>query len=799
MSLSKEETIWAGTKDTQFMVVKDEDESKVDLSLVKTEGEGGSTTVTSSEPASSDVKEEDFNAGGAYKSFEEFVTPVSNGMLQSNKVLESVPRKELHVPEWQCRTIAPRGTTLSRTNVLIHDKRRVISDTEPRSDSVCSDVSKKVVVEDYCSDPVSRNSLYSTGPDDNVSTGDWNSPLSFGDETAPEDSEYDPCEWEDEVLEEDESVHQMPSFLNRLVQATGVTRKLTAQQEFFPGELTLQQGIQEASAQVRKEILSAMTGATASVVPSPAIKRAAEVAEQRAAGLKASLGLCKIAKSQQEVELVAKMQHMSEVSVWLRELSSHSVVPVFDMTTWGEELRELLNTDSAKLLQHAYDTGEHPVSMYEAAVAMEDNAHLIGVVDSMQQLHMNIPVSLCAAATRTGAGTSRSAPQPQQPGVNAEQHPVAPRMPSTNVSDYTGPQEGRPALMQAAIDKWRREYEAFVQQSAGAEHRRQETLVRCLAKIKVLEYDAEVSLADWLHSTRQNIAARDISHEHTQVTIAATYLRGAFQRRWETAKSVVPPATQFSWLEFANVLLTSEEGKHPAEMARKDFLEVKPLQKKTPQASMHHYREKHERMLEHCRGSYVESPNGYDLVQHLLAYAAAVEHTVSMAVQQSYAVHCGDLLNGVVDTTDISIVGPIYAHAFTQMLRAGIIASRVVQARHGERRDAPDHRSNGGMPQKRQKKNGNSNQQRSKGGAGPSKSGKKPEKQTNSNGGKTVVGLKAKLQAEGIDLTSLHFDSHNCWYCGKSGHSAKDCRANLAVGSMPEKARTVGRAYFTAK
>ena len=190
--------------------------------------------------------------------------------------------------------------------------------------------------------------------------------------------------------------------------------------------------------------------------------------------------------------------------------------------------------------------------------------------------------------------------------------------------------------------------------------------------------DSALSLPDWLHSTRANLVARGITREHQQVITAATHLRGQHMRRWDTTVSLMSPTVRdhLSWNAFATTLLSSQEGKHPAEKARLSFTGMKYAPSKSCLQNFLYYSEQYERMLEHCGNSHVSLPASYDLVQHVLSFANSAPVQVTVAVQTVYATQAARLQSAEALNT-AHFVSVTYGLAFSEMLKTALTVSRV--------------------------------------------------------------------------------------------------------------------------
>jgi len=415
--------------------------------------------------------------------------------------------------------------------------------------------------------------------------------------------------------------------------------------------------------------------------------------------------------------------------------------------------------------------------------------------------------------------------QHAEDGAPAENATPRPAMPSSDHTTYAGATVlAKKDAMAAALEAWGTAVATWQAGITAAQVRREDALVRTtVSKLVVLGgKDNVLALPDWLQFTRGNLVTRAILDERKQVGIAATYLRGQYMRRWDTTLSQLKPTDAITWSRFSSALLSSQEGKHPAEQSRQSFTNMRFKTAVSSLANMLHYDECYERMIEHCADSHVTVPSSYDLATHYLAFANMASMQVSVAVQSVWVTITSTLQEDVPMPAG-QTVSDVYATAFLKMRERGLTTAKVQDTREQRDRLPPAVEE---TKRKRDNGNGNSHDHGNTSAQNGNSQNQKANKRTangkqkgsswNSNQGpsgsnrevlaqagpRSTQGLKDHLVSNGVNLSLLNFGgrSGTCYYCGDA-HSAHLCSSKKTFGSddrdqVRAHARSLGNAYF---
>jgi len=239
-------------------------------------------------------------------------------------------------------------------------------------------------------------------------------------------------------------------------------------------------------------------------------------------------------------------------------------------------------------------------------------------------------------------------------------------------------------------------------------------------------------------------------------------------------------------------LLSSQDGKHPADVARLAFISFEYKLSTSALKNVLQYQQAYERMLEHCEGSHVAVPQSFDLVQHLLGWVSSAPAPVYLAVSTVYTSAVGGLEFDAVNAENLQ---ERYAETFRAMLQAGITTARVVSSTNED--------SFTQVNTKKRKSTGDEagpSQPRRQSQTSGKQSTSKPQSTGQARGGMT--GFKEFLVSKSIPLSDLFFDQQGCFYCGGS-HKAVECRVRFdpskSQDSNRKRARDLAKEYFAKK
>jgi hypothetical protein len=272
-------------------------------------------------------------------------------------------------------------------------------------------------------------------------------------------------------------------------------------------------------------------------------------------------------------------------------------------------------------------------------------------------------------------------------------------------------------------------------------------------------------------------------------------------RRWDTTVSQLKPDDVMTWARFSSALLSSQEGKHPAEHSRQSYTNMRFKATASTLNNMLHYNETYERMLEHCGNSHVTVPSSYDLATHYLAFANNASMQVSVAVQSVWVMLTSALQDDGALPNGQSVAG-VYAHAFDKMRERGMTTAKVQDSREQDTAPSkPGDQPAGESYAPREPREDNPKRKRERGDGKGVTQGNNPTKAA--TGDKSVSGLKEHLKENGISLDLLAFGGamNTCYYCG-GGHKSHTCDTNFSGSNedtVRQRARTLGQTYWNRK
>ena len=394
-----------------------------------------------------------------------------------------------------------------------------------------------------------------------------------------------------------------------------------------------------------------------------------------------------------------------------------------------------------------------------------------------------------------------SIPIPDGDNVGAAPMPVAPA-----AVQGQGPGESDAAYA-ARVERYRGDYAHYGVQLRAFKDRQEilkssqvgtpHHLHRAIANITNLKPDGPVSISEWLRSTRANLLLRGVENETKQVQLASSFLQGALNTRWVLASELARKAgTVITWQLFCNELLTSSEGKQPAEKAREDYDNF-TYGSGTASENIHRFTRIMDTLNERAPGTKVACPGGYDVCNTFMTKIVAnLPVTVRIAIQSSYQ---QILMLKEREQFFQNATGTQLQRFYGETLKT-IVAQAKELVKQLPNKDpaagtaGKDKKDKGQEKSKPLDKNGKFEQgkrtREEKGKAGPSKRDRP---------GKSYGGMIDKIKESGVDITKLYQVKGKCLYCGRDNHSAKDCTANLSANPAAQKARDVGKAYFNSQ
>ena len=259
------------------------------------------------------------------------------------------------------------------------------------------------------------------------------------------------------------------------------------------------------------------------------------------------------------------------------------------------------------------------------------------------------------APNPTGAGDTQPVPGPG-PSVHFEipdDTEVIPRESDADIMptppaepNARGPEESEGAYT-GRVERHRQEYahygvriRAFKDRQAilkSAQVGLPPGLHRAIANITTLKPDGPISISEWLRSTKANLVLRGVMDQTKQVQLASSFLQGSLNTRWVLAHEMALKANQvITWQLFCNELLTSTEGKQPAEKAREDY-DSFSYNSSTASENIHRFTRILDTLHERAPGTKIACPSGYDVCQMFLAKVVAnLPVTVKIAIQSGY-------------------------------------------------------------------------------------------------------------------------------------------------------------------
>lgn len=305
---------------------------------------------------------------------------------------------------------------------------------------------------------------------------------------------------------------------------------------------------------------------------------------------------------------------------------------------------------------------------------------------------------------------------------------------------------------------------------------------KAMSNIVTLKPDSPAAISEWLRTTRDNLIARGVHNEQRQVQIAQTHLRDSIARRWQTAQSsILKRGLAVTWARFATELLTSMEGKLPAEQARSAFDRYKYHADKTCSANLHHYKKIFDAMDDTMPGTKVGWPSGYDICQQFVTQVIPnCPVSVRVSVQSSYQTALiAKEQSGFFVSASKEVVDKWYESQWSSMLLQALELAKLVQTKNDAPREKPDKPTAAG------KRNGSAH-------GGPPPGMEKRVKTTNGNG------KNKPKEKEGVNVASFqafkalvqskpnlkwgdlfHGNDKKCLFCNQP-HSYADCHANLS-------------------
>lgn len=300
---------------------------------------------------------------------------------------------------------------------------------------------------------------------------------------------------------------------------------------------------------------------------------------------------------------------------------------------------------------------------------------------------------------------------------------------------------------------------------------------KALSSIAELKIDSSIPVSEWLRKTRTILQLRDVGDETQQVRYAATYLSGNLARRWQVVDAqCIRDSKPLTWKIFETCLLTSVDGKQPAELARQKYDNFVYLSSDTCSKNLHAYRRVLDTMEDTMPGTRFRMPSGYDQCEHFLRKVLdKCPITVKVGIQSHFqAALRAQELDGFF-THDLDVVDRWYKNQRDLMLMQAAELANVLPAQPARDPSAPSGsgRTHGrdGLPL-----HGLSSRQEAH--------KRKPEEPKSGESKKPKSGrwqvflaqLKAKHPTE-ADL--LHYGSNECLFCGMTNHSANKCLVNL--------------------